>query len=351
MHYLLSAQPSERFLLEELGRVFPHRTHRGLGPGLVGSDFPLEPGSAPVLAFARQCLPEATERQAGSIRAWAELLWTAVCGLPPDQPWRLHIAPHYGTGPAGQSRCRLIRQELIDLLRRKRRALLRTLQEAPEPFSPTDSLVQLLLLAPDRGLLSVARAPGPYQWRRLLSPFPKGHVTVPPNKAPPSRAFAKLLEAELRLGCRIGPGEVCVDLGAAPGSWTYVAVRRGARVIAVDRAPLRADLMRHPHVQFHRGDAFGFRPDRPVDWLLCDVIAAPSRTIALLLDWVHHQRARRFVVTIKFKGHADYGLLEPLKEALARQCLDFRLSRLCANKNEVCAFGLVQSDPAPSVSP
>lgn len=348
MHYLLSAQASERFLLEELKRAFPDRTHRLVGPGLVASDFALEPGRAPVLAFARQCLPEAAELQAGSIRAWAERLWEAVARLPEGQPWRLHIAPHYGTGPAGHSRCRLIRHELIELLRRKRRALRRTLQEQPLPFSPADALVQLLLLAPDRGLLSVVTAPAPFEWRQLVSPFPKGHVTVPPDKAPPSRAFAKLVEAELRLGCRIQPGELCVDLGAAPGSWTYVAVRRGARVIAVDRAPLRADLMRHPQVEFHRGNAFSFRPDRTVDWLLCDVIAAPARTIALLQDWVQHRRARRFVVTIKFKGHADYGLLEPLKATLARQCPEFRLGRLCANKNEVCAFGLIEPEtPAP----
>lgn len=140
------------------------------------------------------------------------------------------------------------------------------------------------------------------------------------------------------------------DLGAAPGSWTYVAIRRGARVIAVDRAPLRADLLRHRQVQFHRGNAFSFRPERRVDWLLCDVIAAPARTIALLLDRVQHRRARRFVVTIKFKGHADYGLLEPLKDALARRCQDFRLSRLAANKNEVCAFGLIQPDAPTPVS-
>jgi len=344
MHYLVSAQASEQFLLEELQRRFPDRTHQLVAPGLVSSDLALYTAPRPVLAFARQCLPDATERRAESIRAWAELLWATVSRLPDQQPWRLHVVPHYGARHAGQSRCQLIRQALVELLRRKRRGLLRTLQLEPVPFAPTDSLVQLLLLGPERGLLSVAPAPWPWQLRQLLSPFPKGQVAVPRNKAPPSRAYAKLIEAELRLGCRIGPGELCVDLGAAPGSWTYVAVRRGARVIAVDRAPLRPDLMRHPRVEFHRGNAFTFRPSQPVDWLLCDVIAAPSRTIALLLDWVHHRLARRFVVTIKFKGHSDYGLLEPLKQQLAAACAEFWLKRLCSNKNEVCAFGVVWSE-------
>jgi hypothetical protein len=55
--------------------------------------------------------------------------------------------------------------------------------------------------------------------------------------------------------------------------------------------------MRHPHLVFHQGNAFTFQPDQPVDWLLCDVIAAPSRSIELLMKWVRQRWARRFVVT------------------------------------------------------
>jgi 23S rRNA (cytidine2498-2'-O)-methyltransferase len=205
--------------------------------------------------------------------------------------------------------------------------------------------VQLLLTAPDRGLLSVAPAPMPFQFRRVVSPFPKGEIPVASDKAPPSRAFAKLLEAEQRLGCRIAPGETCVDLGASPGSWTYVALQRGARVMAVDRAPLRADLMRHPRLVFRKGDAFAFEPNAPVDWLLCDVIAAPERSVDLVIEWARHRRARRFVVTVKFKGHGEYAVLDRLKHALPPLCDEFFLTRLCANKNEACAFGVVAERP------
>jgi 23S rRNA (cytidine2498-2'-O)-methyltransferase len=72
---------------------------------------------------------------------------------------------------------------------------------------------------------------------------------------------------------------------------------------------------------------------------LCDVIAAPERSIGLLIDWLRERRARRFVVTIKFKGRADYAKLEQLKRALPPLCGEFFLTRLCANKNEACAFG------------
>jgi hypothetical protein len=46
-------------------------------------------------------------------------------------------------------------------------------------------------------------------------------------------------------------------------------------------------------------------------------------------------------VTIKFKGDDEYPLLSQLKEQVPPLCADFRLTRLCANKNEVCAFGTV----------
>ena len=78
-----------------------------------------------------------------------------------------------------------------------------------------------------------------------------------------------------------------------------------------------------------------------MDWLVCDVIAAPQRSIDLLLEWLGEKRMRNFVVTIKFKGHDEYAVLETLKREAAPLCADFYLNRLCANKNEVCAFGVV----------
>ena len=232
------------------------------------------------------------------------------------------------------------------MLQKKRRHLMRQLRPEPVPFTPQDSLVQLLLTAPDTGFISVALAPLPFEQRRLISPFPKGELPVASDKTAPSRAFAKLVEAELRLGRSIQRGETCVDLGAAPGSWTYVAVSRGASVIAVDRSPLREDLMQSPQVDFQSGDAFRFQPPRPVDWLLCDVIAAPERTAELLLEWLRRGWCRHFVVTLKvgkgqMTGSDGTGAeaLARLKRELPPLTRELYLTRLCANKREVCAFG------------
>ncbi|MDB6117544.1 MAG: hypothetical protein JWO08_1325 [Verrucomicrobiaceae bacterium] len=342
MHYLLADDGCEPFLLDELKRAHPSAASEADGPQWITTDAPLE---AP-LVFARQALPNAARTEAASINAWADKLIAAVMeSLPEGQPWRLQIVPCYGDdNKAGLNRRDLIMASLRERLQKRRRSLLRTLEAADveTPFTEQTSMVQLYLMAPDQGILSVAPAPMPYQLRRNLWPFPKGELLIAVDKTAPSRAFAKLVEAEQRLGLLITNGETMVDLGASPGSWSYVGINRGARVTSVDRSPLRDDLMRHRRLAFVQGDAFKFVPEIPVDWLVCDVIAAPERNMGLLMDWVRNGHCRRFIVTIKFKGHAEYAILDELKEVMPGLCSEFYLTRLCANKNEACAFGVVK---------
>jgi len=78
-----------------------------------------------------------------------------------------------------------------------------------------------------------------------------------------SRAAYKLLELD-RKDRLLAPGQLVVDLGAAPGSWSQVAAARlGAkgRVVAVDLLPMEP----LPGVHFVQGD---FREQEIVDALL-----------------------------------------------------------------------------------
>ncbi len=57
-----------------------------------------------------------------------------------------------------------------------------------------------------------------------------------------SRAAFKLEEVSARFGL-LRPGQVVLELGAAPGSWTALAAQAvgpGGRVVAVDRLPMKA---------------------------------------------------------------------------------------------------------------
>lgn len=347
MHGFLCAPEDTPFLAAEL-KSLGHAPQIPAPGWLTSSTDPPSPPS--VLVFLRQFLPEVQPVTAGSIRLWAERIVEAVRQhCPVDQPWRLHVVPHYQTVSsthAGENRCRLVVAAAAEQLARHARGHSKGLQPpGTEPFSTAESLVQLVLTQPDVGWLSVSAAPSPSKQRHRISPFPAGKIPVASDSRAPSRAFSKLIEAELRLGRKISPGEMCVDLGACPGSWTYVALARGAQVVAVDRSPVRADLLRNPRLRFRQGDAFKFRPDdgSPVDWLVCDVIAAPERSVQLVIDWVRARWCRHFVVSIKFKGHDDYGHLDRLKQELPQLTVDFSIARLCANKNEACAFGSVAS--------
>jgi 23S rRNA (cytidine2498-2'-O)-methyltransferase len=383
MHLLLCAEDSEPDLRAELAQAFPTSAAARPHPLLLETEFPIAAAEPlPRLAFARQLLPEARAVRADSIRGWAaELFNTLSAVLPEDRPWSLHVAPHYGSrgrhrigarawhtlrtrpgasgerqaeaqpervdAEAGRQRCLLVREAMLALMQRKRRHLLRQLRVQPAAFTKDDSLAQLLLTGPEAGYLSVAVAPRPFEQRHLLSPFPKGEVPMATDKAAPSRAFAKLVEAEARLGCAIQGGETCVDLGASPGSWPYVAANRGTRGLAVDRSPLREDLMANPRVAFAEGDAFRFEPPQPVDWLLCDVLAEPGRSAGLLLHWLKRGWCRHFVVTLKLQDTPGSSALARLKRELPPLTSEFFLTRLCANKKEVCAFGSA-AGPAPT---
>ena len=375
MHLLLWAKDSEPQLRAELTQTFPGARTKSRQSLLLEPDFDIAAGQRlPDLVFARQLIPNARAVHPESIRAWASEVFASIVGVVPEtEPWALQIEPHYGgrvthrigarawhsatrhgsvAGPhapgpkhraaeaeAGRQRCLLIREAVIELLQRKRRHLLRALRRETTPFGASDSVVQVLLTAPGSGFISVATAPMPFEQRHLISAFPRGEVPVAADKSAPSRAFAKLVEAELRLGRSIKAGETCVDLGASPGSWTHVATGRGACVVAVDRSPLRDDLMGNRNVQFHQADAFRYKPARSVDWLLCDVIAEPERTARLLLDWLRRGWCRHFVVTLKLRDAPGDDVLATLKRELPSLTSERRLARLSANKKEACAFG------------
>jgi 23S rRNA (cytidine2498-2'-O)-methyltransferase len=168
----------------------------------------------------------------------------------------------------------------------------------PEP-APASHLGAWTLLAPDRLLASPTKT----------SPFPNGEVAfVEDREGPPSRAYLKLWEALTRLGRHPAPGERCLDLGAAPGGWTWVLARLGARVEAVDKAALDPRIAAMPGVSLRAESAFGLDPAReqPVDWLFSDVICYPVRLLALVRRWIAAERARHLVCTIKFQGETDH---------------------------------------------
>jgi 23S rRNA (cytidine2498-2'-O)-methyltransferase len=135
----------------------------------------------------------------------------------------------------------------------------------------------------------------------------------------PSRAARKLEEALAWIGVAPGPGELCADLGAAPGGWTYVLAERRARVIAVDPAKLRPDLLTRKGVRHVQESAFTFTPDEPVDWLFCDMAWRPLEAAALLAKWGRKRWARILVANIKLPMTRKAEILARVRTILERE--------------------------------
>jgi 23S rRNA (cytidine2498-2'-O)-methyltransferase len=190
----------------------------------------------------------------------------------------------------------------------------------PSP-APVAHLGAWTLLAPDRLLASPTKS----------SPFPNGECRFVEDRiGPPSRAYLKLWEALTLMGVRPGPGDECLDLGASPGGWTWALAQLGAHVTAIDKAPLAPAVAALPTVTQTIDSAFALEP-RAIDWLVCDVIAYPARTLALLQRWLPH--ARRIVCTIKFQGDTDHDTAEKIAALPG-----IRLVHLHHNKHELTAL-------------
>jgi 23S rRNA (cytidine2498-2'-O)-methyltransferase len=307
---------------------------RVLARGLV-AQMEAVPLGASDFVFARQVLPYATELYGGSIKSLAR---AAVAFLrervpPGEQTFRLHTL--LGDDPAEARpgelarRLDLVAQTVREELKQSQRKLHRRLA-AEGPI-----LAQLLLAARGQLFASVSQPvtlPGGGEWP---SPLAAGRALVADDWAAPSSAFRKLTEAFAWHGRAIATGERCVDLGAAPGGWSHVALARGARVTAVDRADLA--LPANPSLEHVRRDGFTFEPPSPpVDWLLCDIIAEPNKSLSLLRTWVERGWATNLVFHLKFKGRGDYAPAQAARALVAGAGFArHRVKHLYHDRNEV----------------
>ncbi|WP_159992910.1 SAM-dependent methyltransferase [Roseomonas sp. 18066] len=168
---------------------------------------------------------------------------------------------------------------------------------------PAGHLGGWTLLAPDLMLASPTKT----------SPFVNGAIRFAEDReGPPSRAYLKLWEALTRIGRWPGPGETSLDLGAAPGGWTWALAQLGGQVIAVDKAQMDPAVAALPNVAIRTESAFGMAPEQQpvVDWLFSDIICYPARLLGLVERWMAAGRARNYVCTLKFQGETDHDTAE-----------------------------------------
>ncbi len=142
--------------------------------------------------------------------------------------------------------------------------------------------------------------------------WPMGIPRLKSPRGAPSRSTLKLDEALLHFlmpaerDIYLRPGMRAVDLGAAPGGWTWQLVRRHIHVTAVDNGELDSKLLETGLVAHVRADGFRYRPKEAVDWLVCDIVEQPIRVAELVAHWLAEGVCHHAVFNLKLPMKKRY---------------------------------------------
>lgn len=224
--------------------------------------------------------------------------------------------------------------------RRHEAALAEALGGRLSPGSTTRLRLHVCLPAPGTVFLGVSDP-------ARSSPWPLGIPRLRLPAAAPSRSALKLEEAllvfltEEEAARRLRPDITAVDLGAAPGGWTWQLARRGVRVTAVDNGPLAPEVARSKLVAHVEADGYGWRPDRPVDWLVCDMVTAPQRVARLVGLWAAKGLCREALFNWKLPAGDRLAAVARSRQVLLRELeragvrADLRVKHLYHDREEV----------------
>lgn len=211
----------------------------------------------------------------------------------------------------------------------------------------SDTINRMHLFFPDysKALLGISRT-------NFSSPW---HGGIPRLKFPagaPSRSTLKLDEAFRVLLTHeenqqlLQPSMKAVDLGAAPGGWTFQFVRRQILVQAIDNGGMDKSLMDSGLVEHHRADGFAFKPNKPVDWMVCDMVEQPSRVANLTAYWLREEHCRHAIVNLKLPMKKRYDEVRICLDIVAKQNqhhknLKMRCRQLFHDRDEVTLFASI----------
>jgi len=194
---------------------------------------------------------------------------------------------------------------------------------APAPSSPLGSFTLI-----DENTLLMAS--------RCSSPMPNGEWNFNEDKInPPSRAYLKLWEFFTRFQVYPNKNEICLDLGACPGGWTWVLGGLAKQVIACDKSPLDPRVMALDNVIFNTQDAFKVQLSSypNLTWVFSDVICYPEKLFIFVKELISKYPDKKYVFTIKFQGNDAHQDIIERFASLAGEIV-----HLSQNKHELTWF-------------
>ncbi|WP_018411085.1 23S rRNA (cytidine(2498)-2'-O)-methyltransferase RlmM [Methyloversatilis thermotolerans] len=220
----------------------------------------------------------------------------------------------------------------------------RALEEAgafsEQPGAPR---LHILFVSADTAIVALSFPDRRSEW---LNGIPRLRM---PREAP-SRSTLKLAEAfhtlldEGEQERLLKPGMTAVDLGAAPGGWTWQLVSRHIHVTAVDNGRMNPALLESGLVIHKREDGFRFVPRKPVDWLVCDMVEQPRRIAQLVARWITTGLCRHAVFNLKLPMKRRYEEWQLCSELIREACasadlkVQLRSRQLYHDREEVTCY-------------
>jgi 23S rRNA C2498 (ribose-2'-O)-methylase RlmM len=170
---------------------------------------------------------------------------------------------------------------------------------------------------------------------------PGGMPSLEVPATSPSKGWRNLEDAVRRFDLTLGPSDIAVDLGAAPGGVTRALVDRGLRVMAIDTNPLDPALAAHERVKnlcipIEKID---------LDWLpratflFLDVNQPPRSALAALAPIADYllPSLQSAVLTLKLGARVSLDEI-PHWQAIIRRMFpgfDLQLAQLPGNKSDI----------------
>jgi 23S rRNA (cytidine2498-2'-O)-methyltransferase len=157
------------------------------------------------------------------------------------------------------------------------------------------------------------------------SQWPMGIARLRLPKSAPSRATLKLEEAwhhfipAAEWDARLASGMRAVDLGAAPGGWTWQLVQRGMYVEAVDNGPMDKNLLETGQVIHILSDGFLYEPKKKVDWLVCDIVDKPARVTNMVIQWFAKGYCREAIFNLKLPMKQRYFEVKKCEQRILKE--------------------------------
>ena len=217
---------------------------------------------------------------------------------------------------------------------------LRSLPEAPRtPSRRNRWVLDVVLVEPGEWWI------GCHFTSRRLDCYPGGVLPLELPEHAVSRAYLKMKEALQWSALPIARGDLCVELGCAPGGASQTLMEQGLKVLGVDPAevePIVLDDEHFTHIR-RRSNDVPHKQLRGVQWLAADMNVAPTYTLDAVEEVVSNPQTnvRGMILTLKL---ADWKLADELPKLIERVrswgYRDVRTRQLAFNRQELCLVAL-----------